>query len=79
MATRWRSGHRLPVADRPFPWSDDRERLMNGNPAEFRRALVQAFGPAVSDTAEGLLLTTDGVQLHFALKRREPLGRAEDC
>jgi hypothetical protein len=47
-------------------------RLMNSTPAEFRRALIQAFGPAVSDDAAGLLLAADGVQLHFALERQDP-------
>ena len=46
-------------------------RLMNSSVEEFRRALVQAFGAAVSDTATGLLLTGDGVQLHFALERQD--------
>ena len=46
-------------------------RLMNTSPAEFRRALVQAFGPAVSETSGGLLLGGDGVRLHFALQREE--------
>ena len=44
---------------------------MNSSVEEFRRALVQAFGAAVSDTATGLLLTGDGVQLHFALERQD--------
>ena len=70
MATRWRSGRRLPVAEGPFPWSASRVRLMNSSVEEFRRALVQAFGAAVSDTATGLLLTGDGVPLHFALERQ---------
>ena len=43
-------------------------RLMNCSAEEFRRALVQAFGPAVTDTAAGLQLAVDGVQLHFALQ-----------
>lgn len=43
-------------------------RLMNSSVEEFRRALVQAFGAAVSETATGLLLSSDGVQLHFALE-----------
>jgi hypothetical protein len=42
---------------------------MNSTAQEFRRALVQAFGPAVTDTAAGLRLAVDGVQLHFALQR----------
>lgn len=40
---------------------------MNSTAAEFRRALVQAFGEAVSEEGSGLLLSADGVQLHFAL------------
>jgi hypothetical protein len=63
----WRSGHRLPVADQAFPWSDSRVRQMNSTPAEFRRALTQAFGAAVAEVADGLLLTADDSQLHFAL------------
>jgi hypothetical protein len=59
------------VAEQPFPWSGTRVRLMNSTPAEFRRALIQAFGPAVSDAAAGLLLDLDGVQLHFALERQD--------
>jgi len=55
------------VAKGPFPWSASRVRRMNSSIEEFRRALVQAFGAAVSDTAAGLLLTDEGVQLHFAL------------
>lgn len=44
-------------------------RQMNATPEEFRRALVQAFGAAVSDSPDGLLLDMEGVQLHFALTR----------
>ena len=44
-------------------------RSMNATPEEFRRALVQAFGTAVSDSPGGLLLTAGGVQLHFTLER----------
>lgn len=44
-------------------------RLMNATPEEFRRALVQAFGAAVSESGGGLLLTVEKAQLHFALKR----------
>ena len=40
---------------------------MNSTPAEFRRALVQAFGDAVSDDETGVLLATGNVILHFAL------------
>jgi len=45
---------------------------MNSTPAEFRRALVQAFGAAVSERADGLLLEVDGVQLDFALSVGNP-------
>lgn len=45
---------------------------MNGTPAEFGRALRQAFGAAVSETAGGLLLTQDGVSLCFALASGTP-------
>jgi len=45
---------------------------MNSTPDEFRRALVQAFGDAVSATAEGVTLAAAGVRLHFALSSRAP-------
>lgn len=45
---------------------------MNSTPGEFRRALVQAFGDAVSATAGGVLLSADGVCLHFALTSQRP-------
>jgi hypothetical protein len=45
---------------------------MNSTPAEFRRAMLQAFGDAVSDDASGVLLSVDGVQLHFALRSEAP-------
>ena len=45
---------------------------MNSTPEAFRRALIQAFGPAVSDADAGLLLDLDGVQLHFFLERQDP-------
>jgi hypothetical protein len=45
---------------------------MNSTPAEFRRALLQAFGPAVSNEGDGLLLSLDGVRLHFALQAEAP-------
>jgi len=44
---------------------------MNSTPEEFSRALFQAFGPAVVETAAGVQLAVDGVQLHFALTRKE--------
>lgn len=40
---------------------------MNSTPAEFQRALSQAFAGAVFEDETGLLLSLDGVQLHFAL------------
>lgn len=68
----WPSGRRLRVAEGPFPWSSQRLRQMNSSAAEFRRALVQAFGDAVSEDQSGLLLSGDGVQLHFALSSEKP-------
>ncbi|HQU78295.1 MAG TPA: hypothetical protein PLU47_02375 [Azonexus sp.] len=59
------------MAERQFPWSASRVRLMNSTPEEFRRALLQAFGPAVVETAAGVQLAVDSVQLHFALMREE--------
>ena len=47
-------------------------RLMNSSVEEFRRALVRAFGEVVSETASGLLLEHDGVQIHFTLTRESP-------
>lgn len=41
---------------------------MSSTPAEFRRALTQAFGAAVTADANGLILTEGGVRLHFALQ-----------
>lgn len=40
---------------------------MTSTPAEFRRALLQAFGSAVREESGGLLLALDEVCLHFAL------------
>ena len=45
---------------------------MNSTPGEFRRAMVQAFGDAVSATAEGVLLSVEDVRLHFALASQAP-------
>jgi hypothetical protein len=45
---------------------------MSSTPAEFRRALVQAFGAAVSDDGEGLLLAVGDVCLHFAARTLPP-------
>ncbi len=44
---------------------------MNSSAAEFRRALIQAFGDAVRDDDAGLLLEAEGVVLHFALCHEE--------
>jgi hypothetical protein len=46
---------------------------MNSTPAEFRRALVQAFGDAVRGDSTGLLLATDAATLHFALSDEPPI------
>ena len=46
---------------------------MNSTSAEFRRALVQAFGDTVSEDDTGLLLTTETAALHFALSQQQPL------
>lgn len=40
---------------------------MNSSTAEFRRALIQAFGDAVCDDPAGIVLAADGAVLHFAL------------
>jgi hypothetical protein len=45
---------------------------MNSTPAEFQRALVKAFGTAVSESADGLLLAVDHVRLNFALSSQSP-------
>lgn len=55
-----------------MPWSGDSVRQMSCTPDEFRRSLVQAFGEAVSDTADGLLLAGDEASLHFALSEQHP-------
>jgi len=41
---------------------------MSSTPEEFRRALSQAFGAAVTGDANGLLLAEGGVSLHFSLQ-----------
>lgn len=45
---------------------------MNSTPAEFSRALRLAFGEALSETPEGLLLSTADSALHFALQSDPP-------
>lgn len=56
-------------------------RQMNSSPEEFRRALVQAFGSAVTDDGSGLLLTTSAARLHFKLEREIPrqIGALQLC
>lgn len=56
-----------------MPWSGDSVRLMSCTPDEFRRSLVQAFGDAVLNTTDGLLLVGDEACLHFALSEQRPL------
>lgn len=34
--------------------------------------MVQAFGAAISEDADGVLLSDEGVQLHFALRGEVP-------
>jgi hypothetical protein len=46
---------------------------MSCSAAEFRRALAKAFGEAVSDTPDGLLLTSGEASLHFTLSEQPPL------
>lgn len=45
---------------------------MSCTPDEFRRSLVQAFGDAVTDTADGLLLAGEAASLHFSLSEQQP-------
>lgn len=74
MATCWRSGRQLLVADGSgLPWSLDSVRQMSCTRTEFRRVLETAFGSAVSSTSNGLLLTDANVSLHFALSEQKPL------
>lgn len=51
-----------------FPWSKQRQRVMNCTPAEFRRVLVQAFGVEVSGDLQVLRLTRDTVTLAFRMR-----------
>lgn len=67
-------GRRLPVAESGLPWRSDRVRQMTCTAEEFRRALVAAFGAAVSRTPNGLLLAGRDASLTFAL-REQPLLR----
>lgn len=46
---------------------------MSITPGEFRRALSNAFGDAVTEDANGLLVAHGGVSLHFALCSETPL------
>ena len=45
---------------------------MNSTPAEFTRALRLAFGAAVSETHDGLLLSSPESTLHFSLQSEIP-------
>lgn len=45
---------------------------MSSTPEEFRRGLVQAFGDAVSDEKDGLLLASGDARLYFALCSETP-------
>jgi hypothetical protein len=46
---------------------------MNSTREEFCRALVQAFGDAVSEDESGVLLTTENAALYFALSNDTPV------
>jgi hypothetical protein len=54
---------------------------MSATPAEFRRALSNAFGDAVTEDADGLLVADGGVSLHFALSSEAPqrVGALQLC
>lgn len=70
--TRSPSGRRLPVADGPFPWSNQALRLMSGTAEEFTRALKLAFGDNVSEDNAGLRLSQNKTTLHFAFRNEVP-------
>ena len=44
---------------------------MSSTPGEFRRAMVNALGAAVSEDADGLLVSDGEVRLRFALSSTE--------
>ncbi len=50
-----------------LPWSGQRQRMMNSTPAEFRRALQQAFGTAVSGDDAVLRVRTPDAVLCFQM------------
>ena len=54
---------------------------MSITPGEFRRALSNAFGGAVTEDANGLLIAEGGVTLHFALRSETPqrVGALQLC
>lgn len=54
---------------------------MTITPGEFRRALLNAFGVAVTEDANGLLVADGGVSLHFALRSEAPqcVGALQLC
>ena len=54
---------------------------MSSTPGEFRRALFTAFGDAVSEDGDGLLIAENDVRLHFALSSESPqrVGALQLC
>jgi len=54
---------------------------MSSTPGEFRRALFTAFGDAVSEDGDGLLVAENDVRLHFALSSENPqrVGALQLC
>lgn len=63
----WPCGRQLPVADRLFPWSSSFVRQMACTPEEFIQSVTKAFGNAATRETDGLLLSTEGVSILFAL------------
>jgi hypothetical protein len=54
---------------------------MSSTPGEFRRALFTAFGDAVSEDGDGLLVAENDVRLQFALSSENPqrVGALQLC
>lgn len=54
---------------------------MSSTPDEFRRAVVNAFGKAVTGDGAGLLVEDEGACLHFALSHEKPqrIGALQLC
>lgn len=44
---------------------------MSSTPGEFRRAMFNALGPAVSEDGDGLLVSDGEARLHFALRNMQ--------